>query len=147
VGPVWIVEKARRDTLHRACVFHQLGSAGHVVHSVASGMLNVDALFFLLRWDEYGFYKKRDGTPHAKLVRFVSDGICRSRSALWCVQGTKHQCTIFHAWVGLVRIPKTARRDTLRRTRDVHPVGCAGHIVPSVASGTQNIDALFFMLV
>jgi hypothetical protein len=41
---------------------------GHVVYSVASGMLNVNALIFLLRWNEYGIYKKRDGTPHAKLV-------------------------------------------------------------------------------
>jgi hypothetical protein len=54
--------------LHQTCVLHRVGSSGHVVHSVAFGMLNVDALFFLLEWDEYGFYKKRDGTHHAKLV-------------------------------------------------------------------------------
>jgi hypothetical protein len=31
-------------------------------------MLNVNALFFMVGWDEYGLYKKRDGTPHAKHV-------------------------------------------------------------------------------
>jgi hypothetical protein len=41
---------------------------GHVVHSVASGTLNANALFFMLGWDEYRFYKMRDGTPYAKLL-------------------------------------------------------------------------------
>jgi hypothetical protein len=38
------------------------------VHAVASRTQNVDALFFTLRWDRYGFRKKRDGTRYAKLV-------------------------------------------------------------------------------
>jgi hypothetical protein len=38
------------------------------VHSVPSGTLNVNALFFMLGRDEYGFDKKRDRTSHAKLV-------------------------------------------------------------------------------
>jgi hypothetical protein len=32
------------------------------VHFDTSGALNVDALLLLLRWDEYGLHKKRDGT-------------------------------------------------------------------------------------
>jgi hypothetical protein len=68
VGPVRILEKARRDTLRRTSVLHRVGSAGHVVHSVASGRLNVNALFFMLGRDEYGFDKKRDRTSHAKHV-------------------------------------------------------------------------------
>jgi hypothetical protein len=39
-----------------------VGSVGHIVHSDASGELNVDALLLMLGWDEYGFHKKHDGT-------------------------------------------------------------------------------------
>jgi hypothetical protein len=38
------------------------------VHSGAFGARNVDALFFMLRWDRYGFDKKRAGTRYSKLV-------------------------------------------------------------------------------
>jgi hypothetical protein len=41
---------------------------GHVVHSGASGPRNIDALFFLLRWDRSGFQKKFAGTSYAELV-------------------------------------------------------------------------------
>jgi ABC-type uncharacterized transport system permease subunit len=39
-----------------------------------------------------------------------------SCSAFWCIRGTKCRCTIFHAWVCLVRYPPKACRDTLHRT-------------------------------
>jgi hypothetical protein len=45
-----------------------VGSAGHVVHSTAFGVRNVDALFFMLEWDRYGYDKKRAGTCYAELV-------------------------------------------------------------------------------
>jgi hypothetical protein len=38
------------------------------VHSGASGSRNFDTPFFMLGWDRYGFYKKRDGTHYYKLV-------------------------------------------------------------------------------
>jgi hypothetical protein len=41
---------------------------GHVVHSGASGVRNINALFFMLGWDQYRFHKKRAGTRYAKLV-------------------------------------------------------------------------------
>jgi hypothetical protein len=34
----------------------------------ASGTRNVDALFFMLMWDWYGFHKKHAGTRYFKLL-------------------------------------------------------------------------------
>jgi hypothetical protein len=42
-----------------------VGSAGHVLHSDASGVLNVNALLLMLGWDEYGFQKCAMG--HVKM--------------------------------------------------------------------------------
>jgi hypothetical protein len=47
-----------------------VGSVGHVVHFGASGARNIDALFFILGWDQYGLHKKRAGTRYAELVFF-----------------------------------------------------------------------------
>jgi hypothetical protein len=44
-----------------------VGYAGHIVHSGASGVCNIDALF-MLGWDLYGFNEKRFRTRYAKLV-------------------------------------------------------------------------------
>jgi hypothetical protein len=47
---------------------HPVGFARHIMHSGASGAQNVDALFFKLGWDWYGFDKKRAGTHYTELV-------------------------------------------------------------------------------
>jgi hypothetical protein len=43
-------------------------SVGHVVHSGASGVQNIDTLFFMLEWERYGFHKKSTGTRYAELI-------------------------------------------------------------------------------
>jgi hypothetical protein len=54
---------------------HPVGYVGHIVHFGASGMQNVDALFFMLGWARCGFHKKCTGTRYAELVFFASGGI------------------------------------------------------------------------
>jgi hypothetical protein len=54
---------------------HLVGSAGHVVHSGASGPLNIDALFFKLRWAWCSFHKKCASLITSNLS-FASVWIC-----------------------------------------------------------------------
>jgi hypothetical protein len=49
-------------------------SAGHVVHSGASGEQNVDVLFLMLRRDWYGFHQKHTRTHYAELAFLHSVG-------------------------------------------------------------------------
>jgi hypothetical protein len=62
---------SRKSTLRhitRTCVLYRVESADLIVHSAASGMQNVDVLFFILRSDRYGFHKKCIETRYNKLV-------------------------------------------------------------------------------
>jgi hypothetical protein len=47
---------------------HPVRSAGHVVHSDASWVRNIDALILMLRWDRYGIHTKCARTRYTKLM-------------------------------------------------------------------------------
>jgi hypothetical protein len=44
------------------------GSMGHIVHNSASGVRNIDALFFMLEWALCVFHKKCTGTCYIEPV-------------------------------------------------------------------------------
>jgi hypothetical protein len=47
---------------------HPVGFVGYVVHSGVFGSCSVDVLFFMLRWAQCDFHKKRARTSYAELV-------------------------------------------------------------------------------
>jgi hypothetical protein len=47
---------------------HPVRSTCHVVNNGVSEPHNIDALFFMLEWDRYGFNKKHARTRYAGLV-------------------------------------------------------------------------------
>jgi hypothetical protein len=61
-------QKAWWDTFHQLVFLHLIGSVCHVVHIGASKARNIDALFFMLGWDWYGFNKNSRGTCYAELL-------------------------------------------------------------------------------
>jgi hypothetical protein len=70
-------QKRRIETHYAKLVFsYPVGSAGHIVHCCVFGVRNVDALFFLLRWDRYGFHKNAS--------RYLAPNMCFCiRRYLW----------------------------------------------------------------
>jgi hypothetical protein len=54
---------------------HPVGSAGHIVHSGAYGLQNVNALILMMGWDLCGFHKKHARTRYTELVFFDPVGL------------------------------------------------------------------------
>jgi hypothetical protein len=68
VGPVWIPQKCVGTPDAKFLFLHPVVSVAHVAHSGASEARTIDALFFMLKWDQCSFHKKRVGTWYVELV-------------------------------------------------------------------------------
>jgi hypothetical protein len=92
-----------------------MGSTCHVVLSVASGARNANALFFMFRWDQYGFDIKRVRTCYTKLVLhsvgFAGDVVHSGAS-----EARNIDALFFILGVGPVRITQKAHWNMLHQT-------------------------------
>jgi hypothetical protein len=125
------IKSALGEVMSNLCVLDPVGYTGHVVCSGPFGAQNIDALFFVLVLDWYGFQKKCAGRRYAKLVFCIQcdpwvtyciavhPGCETSMHYFSCSGGTgtdsrkiasRHvplniDSVFFHARVGLVRFP------------------------------------------
>jgi hypothetical protein len=68
VGVTGYHKRRARSRYAEHVFLHLVGSAGHVVHSRASRVLNFDAIFFMLMSAWCSLHQKRVGTRYVELV-------------------------------------------------------------------------------
>jgi hypothetical protein len=106
---------------------------------------NIDALFFMLGWDRYGFDRMHTRTRYTKLVflhpvgfavHVVHSGASEPQNiaALFFMLGWDRTFDKKHTGACYVELVF------------LHPVGSMGHVVHSGASGPPNTEALFLKL-
>jgi hypothetical protein len=143
ISEVVLSQKTTGSRYTEHVFLHPMRSVGHIVRSVASGVQNFDALFFMLVWVCCGSHKKHVGTHYAEPIflhpvgstgHIVCCGATRMRNIdalffmlkwAWCESHKKH--------VGISYIEH----------KFLHLVGSTDHIACCCATGAWNVDTIF----
>jgi hypothetical protein len=120
------------------CIWWDLG---HVVHSGAAGVQNLDALYFMLSLAQCGFHKKRTGTCYAKLVFLHSEGFAGHVVHSGPFGPRKVDAQFFMVGWGRCGFHKKLNGTRYVELVFLHPVASAGHVVHYCAVRARNVDA------
>jgi hypothetical protein len=146
VGPVWLHKKHCQIRYLELVFLYLVGSTGHTVHSDASKVHNVEALFCMLRSDLYGMHQKRIGNPYVELVflhplGFAGHIVHFGASQVWNIDALFFMLGLY--WYDF---HKKRNGTHYAKLGFFHPVGSVGHVVQSGTFGPWNDDALFFLV-
>jgi hypothetical protein len=116
---------------------------GHIMHSRASRVRNIDTLFFMLGWARCGFHNQCAGTHYAELVFLhlvrSTGHVMHSRASR-----TRNIDRLFFM-LGWARCGFHNQRAGTRYAKLVflHLLGCVRHVVLSDAPEARSINVLF----
>jgi hypothetical protein len=98
-------------------------------------------IFFMPRWDRYGFDKKRFRACYAKLVFLHPVGYAGHVVLSDAFMSQNDDTLFFLPGWDQYRLHKSTHEHVF-----FHPAGSVAHVVHSGASGPRNVETLFFML-
>jgi hypothetical protein len=107
---------------------------------------NVDALFFTLGWNRYGFHKRHTGTSYAKLVFFHPEGFADHVVHSGAPMSQNIDALFFKLRWDRYGFHKKQTGTCYAELVVLHPVESVGHALHSSVSRVRNVNTLFFML-
>jgi hypothetical protein len=114
VGPVLVPQEAHWTRYTKLVFLCPVRFGGHVVHSGVSGVRNINAIFFILRWARCRSHKKHAGTGYTEHV-FLHSVRSGGHVAHSSASGVRNVNTLFFI-LGWARCRSHKRRAGTRYT-------------------------------